>query len=233
MAGGGRDGPAARLLRRVPAAVSVLLMLTLCSPGPPGAVVVVSARKVGETCALDRNCDAGLHCETCVADGNVRPRCTRVAPVDPQTKVRTHVTTAIGLIAAAGDTDSCGVSPLLLAVGCVAGAGPAVQPLRVADDAQLVRAARAAVADRGRHSHAVEPAGHRHRAAQREFFPLSILSPPPMQQSTSGVGDPWGRAGGARARRATHANVSFHVVRAVKAYGTVSAGSFGSVESWS
>lgn len=88
MAGGGRDGPAARLLRRVPAAVSVLLMLTLCSPGPPGAVVVVSARKVGETCALDRNCDAGLHCETCVADGNVRPRCTRVAPVDPQTKAR-------------------------------------------------------------------------------------------------------------------------------------------------
>lgn len=189
MAGGGRDGPAARLLRRVPAAVSVLLMLTLCSPGPPGAVVVVSARKVGETCALDRNCDAGLHCETCVADGNVRPRCTRVAPVDPQTKVRTHVTTAIGLIAAAGDTDSCGVSPLLLAVGCVAGAGPAVQPLRVADDAQLVRAARAAVADRGRHSHAVEPAGHRHRAAQREFFfPLHTVSPPPMQQSTSGGG---------------------------------------------
>ena len=79
-----REGPAALLLRRVAAAVFVLVML--CSPGP-GAVVVVSARKVGETCALDRNCDAGLHCETCVADGNVRPRCTRVAPVDPQTKV--------------------------------------------------------------------------------------------------------------------------------------------------
>ncbi|XP_062185697.1 PI-PLC X domain-containing protein At5g67130-like isoform X2 [Phragmites australis] len=60
-------------------AVAVLL---LCSP----RASVVSARKVGETCALDRNCDAGLHCETCVADGNVRPRCTRVAPVDPQTK---------------------------------------------------------------------------------------------------------------------------------------------------
>ena len=51
---------------------------------------VVSARKVGETCALDRNCDAGLHCETCVADGTVRPRCTRVTPIDPQTKVRTN-----------------------------------------------------------------------------------------------------------------------------------------------
>lgn len=51
-------------------------------------LLVVSARKVGETCAADRNCDAGLHCETCVADGNVRPRCTRVTPVDPQTKAR-------------------------------------------------------------------------------------------------------------------------------------------------
>ncbi|XP_066345147.1 PI-PLC X domain-containing protein At5g67130-like isoform X2 [Miscanthus floridulus] len=80
-----REGPAALLLRRVATAVFVLVML--CSPGP-GAEVVVSARKVGETCALDRNCDAGLHCETCVADGNVRPRCTRVAPVDPQTKAR-------------------------------------------------------------------------------------------------------------------------------------------------
>ncbi|KAM3387010.1 hypothetical protein ACQJBY_010106 [Aegilops geniculata] len=49
---------------------------------------VVSARKVGGTCALSRNCDAGLHCETCVVDGNVRPRCTRVTPVDPQSKDR-------------------------------------------------------------------------------------------------------------------------------------------------
>lgn len=94
-----RDGPAALLLRRVAAAVLVLVML--CSPGP-GAVVVVSARKVGETCALDRNCDAGLHCETCVADGNVRPRCTRVAPVDPQTKVRTRAFPFAGPNAAAG-----------------------------------------------------------------------------------------------------------------------------------
>lgn len=44
--------------------------------------------QVGGTCALSRNCDAGLHCETCVVDGNVRPRCTRVTPVDPQSKDR-------------------------------------------------------------------------------------------------------------------------------------------------
>ena len=76
-----------------------------------------------------------------------------------------------------------------------AGAGPAVQPVRVADDAQLVRAAGAAVADGRRHRHAVEPAGHRHRAAQRECpLPpspwLSFLLPP----------------------RPRLANASFHVV---------------------
>ncbi|KAF8762571.1 hypothetical protein HU200_009348 [Digitaria exilis] len=68
--------------RRLAAVVAILA--ALCSP----AAVVVSARKVGQSCALDRNCDAGLHCETCVADGNVRPRCTRVVPVDPQTKAK-------------------------------------------------------------------------------------------------------------------------------------------------
>ena len=77
-------GDRAAALVRI-AAVGVLL--ALCSS--PAAVVVVSARKVGQTCALDRNCAADLHCETCVANGNVRPRCTRVVPVDPQTKVTT------------------------------------------------------------------------------------------------------------------------------------------------
>ncbi|CAN6235010.1 unnamed protein product [Urochloa humidicola] len=47
------------------------------------------------------------------------------------------------------------------------GSGPAVQPVRVADDAQLVRPAGAALADGGRHRHALEPAGHRHRPAQQ------------------------------------------------------------------
>ncbi|MQM23399.1 hypothetical protein Taro_056459, partial [Colocasia esculenta] len=51
-------------------------------------VTVATAKKVGEICLLDRNCDAGLHCETCVAVGNVRPRCTRIKPTDPQTKGR-------------------------------------------------------------------------------------------------------------------------------------------------
>lgn len=75
---GKREEPPPPVLLLLVVAVAILL----CSPA------VVSARKVGETCALDRNCDAGLHCETCVANGNVRLRCTRVAPVDPQTKAR-------------------------------------------------------------------------------------------------------------------------------------------------
>lgn len=75
--------PAAVLLRRLAAAA---VLVALLSPG--GVVVVESARNIGETCALGRNCAAGLHCETCVANGNVRPRCTRITPVDPQTKVR-------------------------------------------------------------------------------------------------------------------------------------------------
>ncbi|KAA8545860.1 hypothetical protein F0562_020689 [Nyssa sinensis] len=46
-----------------------------------------SALKEGQTCVADRNCDAGLHCETCITNGNVRPRCTRTQPVNPTSKV--------------------------------------------------------------------------------------------------------------------------------------------------
>ncbi|GFP84583.1 pi-plc x domain-containing protein at5g67130, partial [Phtheirospermum japonicum] len=42
----------------------------------------------GQTCVANRNCDTGLHCETCVADGNVRPRCTRTQPISPLSKVK-------------------------------------------------------------------------------------------------------------------------------------------------
>ncbi|KAL3621148.1 hypothetical protein CASFOL_036060 [Castilleja foliolosa] len=47
-----------------------------------------SALKQGQTCVANRNCDAGLHCETCIADGNVRPRCTRTQPISPLSKVK-------------------------------------------------------------------------------------------------------------------------------------------------
>nr|XP_043621393.1 PI-PLC X domain-containing protein At5g67130-like [Erigeron canadensis] len=47
-----------------------------------------SALKEGQTCVNNNNCDLGLHCEACVADANVRPRCTRVKPVSPFSKVK-------------------------------------------------------------------------------------------------------------------------------------------------
>ncbi|CAA6663795.1 unnamed protein product [Spirodela intermedia] len=46
-----------------------------------------SSLQIGETCTEDRNCDAGLHCGSCVADGNPR-RCTRIEPSDPQSKAK-------------------------------------------------------------------------------------------------------------------------------------------------
>ncbi|EYU44410.1 hypothetical protein ABFS82_08G050700 [Erythranthe guttata] len=46
-----------------------------------------SALKIGETCS-DSNCDAGLNCGTCLANGNTRPRCTRIQPIIPTTKVK-------------------------------------------------------------------------------------------------------------------------------------------------
>ncbi|XP_027105961.1 PI-PLC X domain-containing protein At5g67130 isoform X1 [Coffea arabica] len=48
-----------------------------------------TALKVGETCLLSKNCDdAGLHCETCLAEGQGRPRCTRIQPINPFSKVK-------------------------------------------------------------------------------------------------------------------------------------------------
>ncbi|XP_027347347.1 PI-PLC X domain-containing protein At5g67130-like [Abrus precatorius] len=44
--------------------------------------------KEGQICVADRNCNAGLHCETCVANANVRPRCTRIQPTNPTSKVK-------------------------------------------------------------------------------------------------------------------------------------------------
>lgn len=51
-------------------------------------ITVATARKLGETCLADGNCNSGLHCETCIANGNLRPRCTRIQPLSPMSKVR-------------------------------------------------------------------------------------------------------------------------------------------------
>ncbi|TQD84836.1 hypothetical protein C1H46_029614 [Malus baccata] len=44
--------------------------------------------KIGETCSKDRDCDAGSSCQTCAANGNTRPRCTRIQPTSPTSKVK-------------------------------------------------------------------------------------------------------------------------------------------------
>ncbi|KAL8554527.1 hypothetical protein ACS0TY_002641 [Phlomoides rotata] len=47
-----------------------------------------SAVEQGGTCVANKNCGTGLHCETCLANGNVRPRCTRIQPINPLSKVK-------------------------------------------------------------------------------------------------------------------------------------------------
>ncbi|CAO2814823.1 unnamed protein product [Amaranthus hypochondriacus] len=47
-----------------------------------------AVQKVGQICAVHRNCDQGLHCETCLAEKNARPRCTRIQPINPLSKVK-------------------------------------------------------------------------------------------------------------------------------------------------
>ncbi|KAJ6986374.1 hypothetical protein NC653_024072 [Populus alba x Populus x berolinensis] len=57
----------------------------------------------GQMCVLDRNCNSGLHCETCVANGNLRPRCTGVQPIIPTSKyawLTTHNSSAMGDLSA-------------------------------------------------------------------------------------------------------------------------------------
>ncbi|KAI7745146.1 hypothetical protein M8C21_005804 [Ambrosia artemisiifolia] len=47
-----------------------------------------SSLKIGETCSTSsNNCDSGLRCGTCPASGNTRPRCVRVQPFTPTSKV--------------------------------------------------------------------------------------------------------------------------------------------------
>ncbi|CAL9768631.1 unnamed protein product [Musa acuminata subsp. burmannicoides] len=60
----------------------LLLLLLLHSRLLPSS----SAAQLGSICLSNGNCNAGLHCETCLANGNLRPRCTRIQPSDPKSK---------------------------------------------------------------------------------------------------------------------------------------------------
>ncbi|GLU13552.1 hypothetical protein SLE2022_301840 [Rubroshorea leprosula] len=54
----------------------------------------VSTLKIGETCSSSNSsssataCDSGLTCQTCPANGNTRPRCTRIQPLNPTSVVK-------------------------------------------------------------------------------------------------------------------------------------------------
>ncbi|KAJ3700400.1 hypothetical protein LUZ61_004105 [Rhynchospora tenuis] len=58
----------------------VLCLSLLCSP------ILSLAASQGSSCVINRNCNSGLHCETCIANGNIKPRCTRIQPSDPKSK---------------------------------------------------------------------------------------------------------------------------------------------------
>lgn len=50
-----------------------------------------SSLKIGETCSSsssDSACDSGLTCQTCAFNGNTRPRCARIQPLNPTSKVK-------------------------------------------------------------------------------------------------------------------------------------------------
>lgn len=53
---------------------------------------LASCLKIGETCSnsssSSNTCDAGLICGSCPVNGNTRPRCTRIQPLNPTSKVK-------------------------------------------------------------------------------------------------------------------------------------------------
>ncbi|KAG4164840.1 hypothetical protein ERO13_A13G041300v2 [Gossypium hirsutum] len=61
--------------------IAILVISSLCFG-------FCSSLREGQTCIADRYCDSGLHCETCLANGNVRPRCTRIQPLNPISKLK-------------------------------------------------------------------------------------------------------------------------------------------------
>lgn len=47
-----------------------------------------TAKKVGETCTKSGDCDTGLDCGKCAADGNSQAKCIRIQPLNPTSKVK-------------------------------------------------------------------------------------------------------------------------------------------------
>ncbi|KAK4584651.1 hypothetical protein RGQ29_022400 [Quercus rubra] len=60
----------------------VFIFITVC------LFACSSGLQIGETCSANTQCDAGLLCETCAANGNTRSRCVRIQPLSPTSKVK-------------------------------------------------------------------------------------------------------------------------------------------------
>ncbi|XP_050291758.1 PI-PLC X domain-containing protein At5g67130 isoform X2 [Quercus robur] len=60
----------------------VFIFITVC------LFACSSSLQIGETCSANTQCDAGLLCETCAANGNTRSRCVRIQPLSPTSKVK-------------------------------------------------------------------------------------------------------------------------------------------------
>ncbi|PSS30745.1 PI-PLC X domain-containing protein [Actinidia chinensis var. chinensis] len=60
-----------------------LVLITLCL-----LLGSSSSLEIGETCSTENQCDAGLRCDSCSANGNTRNRCTRIQPLAPTSKVK-------------------------------------------------------------------------------------------------------------------------------------------------
>ncbi|XP_062176550.1 PI-PLC X domain-containing protein At5g67130-like isoform X2 [Alnus glutinosa] len=64
----------------------IVFLATLCAAA--FLFGFAAAGKEGQTCFSNKDCDSGMHCEICVADG-VRPRrCTRTRPTSPTSEVK-------------------------------------------------------------------------------------------------------------------------------------------------
>ncbi|KAL1809937.1 PI-PLC X domain-containing protein At5g67130 [Daucus carota subsp. sativus] len=79
-----------------------------------------SSLKIGETCSDSNKCDSGFQCNTCPINGNTRPRCTRLQPLSPTSKVKglpfnrySWLTThnSFSIVRAVSDTGSIVVAP--------------------------------------------------------------------------------------------------------------------------
>ncbi|KAL8117640.1 PI-PLC X domain-containing protein At5g67130-like [Apium graveolens] len=79
-----------------------------------------SCLKIGETCSASSKCDSGFLCSTCPVNGNTRPRCTRLQPLSPTSKVKglpfnrySWLTThnSFSIVRVSSDTGSINISP--------------------------------------------------------------------------------------------------------------------------